>query len=94
MFDRIVIYLQYRRLVRYTDGRAKKLASRLKSFSEDELTMAAKALTDNAYMMGDNPGGVRYATIDYLLRSDEIVEKWLEQADDTVGEIDLSTLTF
>lgn len=93
IFERLVEALQYRRRCLYTDGRKKRLGQRLKSFSDKELLLAARELTNNAYMMGDNPGTVRYATIDYLLRSDEIVERWLEMATDDL-ETDLSKLSF
>ena len=58
-----------------------------------ELVLAAETLADNAFMMGDNPGGVKYATVDYLIRDDGIVEKWLENAD-TAGNSDLTKLEF
>jgi hypothetical protein len=45
-------------------------------------------------MMGDNPNRVKYATVDYLIRSDEIVEKWLEAADESTQGINLTELQF
>lgn len=85
--------LQYRRDPVYNDERAKKLKKRLANFTEAELVLAAETLADNAFMMGDNPGGVKYATVDYLIRDDGIVEKWLENAD-TAGNSDLTKLEF
>ena len=85
--------LEYRRNPVYNGERAKKLKKRLENFSEEDLTLAARTLADNAFMMGDNPGGVKYATVDYLIRSDENVEKWLEIAD-TTSEDDLTKVEF
>ena len=85
--------LEYRRNPVYNAERAKKLKKRLENFSEEDLELAARTLADNAFMMGDNPGGVKYATVDYLIRSDENVEKWLEIADMT-SEDDLTKVEF
>lgn len=85
--------LQYRRDPIYNDERAKKLKKRLDNFKADELILAAKTLADNPFMMGENPGGVKYATVDYLIRTDENVEKWLETAD-TADTSDLTKLEF
>lgn len=84
--------LAYRRDPVYNAERAKKLQKRLANFTAEELTLAAQTLADNDFMMGENPGGVKYATVDYLIRSDENVEKWLEIAD-TASE-DLTKLEF
>lgn len=94
LLDELAKTLQYKRRVIHTPGRLKKLTQRLKSFTEDELKQAVWAMTDNDYMMGDNPNRVKYATIDYALRSDEIVEKWLEQANESAQGINLTSLEF
>jgi hypothetical protein len=94
LLDELATVLQYKRRVIHTPGRLKKLAQRLKSFKEAELVLAARAIVDNDYMMGDNPNRVKYATVDYLIRSDEIVEKWLEAADESTQGINLTELQF
>lgn len=64
--------------VKETDDRKRKLKSRLKDFTADELRTAAKNLGDDEYMQGDNDSGKRWGTLDYLLRSSANVNKWLE----------------
>lgn len=63
-----------------TAGRKDKLALRLKKFKPDDLKRAAEAIASNPFMMGENDRHKRYGTIDYLLRSDEKVDEWLDQA--------------
>lgn len=63
--------------VRFTAGRDSKLRARMKSFSAENIQLAAKALAASPWHMGDNPNGVKYGTIDFLLRNDETVEKWM-----------------
>lgn len=81
LLEKLAKILEYRRSPIYNDQRAKKLKARLAHFTEEEMTLAARTLAENPFMMGDNPNGVKYATVDYLIRGDDIVEKWLEMAD-------------
>ena len=60
-----------------TEGRIRKLQVRLKTFTPAEIMTAARALSEDEYMQGTNDSGKRYGTIDYLLRSDEIIDKYL-----------------
>lgn len=94
LLDTLASTLQYKRKVIHTPLRLKKLTQRLKSFTEDELQLATRAIADNDYMMGDNPNRVKYATVDYAIRSDEIVEKWLEQADESTQGLNVKDLEF
>lgn len=63
----------------FTDGRKTKLKMRLKSYTADDLREAATMLAGSKFHQGDNPNGRRYGTIDFLLRSDETVEHWLQE---------------
>jgi hypothetical protein len=63
--------------VKFFPARHKKLHDRLKMFKHDEIISAAKAIRANEYMQGDNPGKVKYGTIDYLLRNDQKLEEWV-----------------
>ena len=75
--------------VRYTDQRSQKLGTRLKTYSADELRSAAEVIGSDSFMQGDNEGGKRYGNIDYLLRNDEIPDRWLE-SDGAKKEVDLT----
>ena len=66
--------------LKYTPGRAAKLRQRLRTFSADDILQAAQAIAQNDYMMGDNPSGKKYGTVDYLLRNDEKLDEWLESS--------------
>lgn len=78
--------LGFSELVKFTDQRRRKLAARLKTYTAEELRLAAKAIANDGFMQGDNPGGKRYGTIDYLIRSDENLEKWLDRTKQTIPE--------
>lgn len=58
--------------------RQSKLKTRLKTFTPEQLIEAAKNIGENEFLQGDNPQNRRYGTIDYLLRSDEMVASKLE----------------
>lgn len=61
-------------------GRLTKLKRRLTKFPLSDLLQAAEAIAANPFMMGDNPNGRRYGNIDYLLRNDETIDRWLDTA--------------
>lgn len=69
-----------------TPARRKKIASRLKTYSVDELKRAIEACHASPWMRGENEKGQPYGTIDYLMRSDEIVDRWLQVAEARVRE--------
>lgn len=76
-FYMLVKALGFSETVRYTEGRKRKLKSRLRTYKGSEILQAATTLGGDAYMQGDNDKGKRYGDIDYLLRSDEIIDKYL-----------------
>lgn len=80
LFSELVGLLGYTDAVKYTDGRKRKLQARVRISSPDELRRAAQAIAADDYMQGDNPSGRRYGDIDYLIRSDEQVDKWIQKA--------------
>jgi hypothetical protein len=53
-----------------------KLRMRLKRFSFEEIEQAAKNIAENGFMMG-NEDGEKKATLEYLLRNDQQIDKWL-----------------
>jgi hypothetical protein len=76
IFAELVQTLGFTSRVMPTNGRIRKLATRLKQFSYDDVLLAATNIGQDQFLQGDNPGGRRYGDIDYLLRSDEIIDKW------------------
>lgn len=69
--------LKYDRVCKITEGRRRKLKKRLKEFSKDDILLAAEHLSQSSWHMGNNPNNKKYATVDFLLRSDEKIEEWL-----------------
>lgn len=80
LFSELIGLLGYTDTVKYTEGRRRKLQARVRNSSPDELRRAAQAIAGDTYMQGDNPAGKRYGDIDYLIRSDEQVDKWIQKA--------------
>lgn len=62
---------------RYLYARRDKLKARLKAYTPDELIQAANNLTCSEFHMGKNDAKKKYATIDFLIRSDVQIDKWL-----------------
>lgn len=78
LFFKLVDNLRFERgRIKYSPARQSKLAARLKSFSADDLYAASQALAASPWHMGKNPTNTRYGTIDFLLRNDEMVERWI-----------------
>lgn len=75
-FYRLVEELGYSNQVIFTDNRRQKLNNRLRTFTPKDLVEAARGIRNDPHMQGDNDRGKRYGTIDYLLRSDENVDKY------------------
>lgn len=69
--------LGYNGQAKVTDGRLRKLKTRLKTHGPQEILTAATNLRTDDYMQGDNDSGKKFGTIDYLLRSDENVDKYI-----------------
>lgn len=81
LFFKLVDNLKFERnRIKYSAGRQSKLAARLKSFSADDLYAASQALAASPWHMGSNPTNTKYGTIDFLLRNDEMVERWVNTA--------------
>jgi hypothetical protein len=91
LFYILVKKLGYNETTRFTESRKLRLRNRMKTYTPKELAIAADALGNDAYMQGDNDSSKRYGNIDYLLRSDEIIEKYLMDESVIPGEkIDVS----
>lgn len=75
-FYKLVDELGFSNQVMFTDGRRQKLNNRLVKFSPADLIHAARGIRNDPHLQGDNPQGKRYGTIDYLIRSDENVDKY------------------
>lgn len=60
-----------------TPGRISKLKQRLRTFTRDDLFAAAYHLSLSDFHMGKNDSGIKYATVDFLIRNDEQVDRWL-----------------
>lgn len=69
--------LEGERRILETPGRLRKLNARLKVFTPNQILDAAYNLSQSRFHMGENDAHVKYATVDFLLRNDEQVEKWL-----------------
>lgn len=57
---------------------ALKLDARLKTFTIAEIVQSAYHLSQSPFHMGDNDRNKVYGTVEFLLRSDVQIEKWLE----------------
>lgn len=66
----------FKRNFRVTTGRRKKLKTRLETFSYEEIKKALYNLSRSEFHQGKNDRGWK-ADPDFLLRSDEQVDKWL-----------------
>lgn len=78
LFYQLVTGLGFSEQVRFTDERRRKLTSRLRIYTAANMLAAARAIHDDAYLQGDNDRGKRYGDIDYLLRNDQIVDRFLQ----------------
>jgi len=61
-----------------TDGRVKKLKLRFKNFTSEQITKALLNLSRSKFHRGDNDRGWK-ADPDFLIRSDEMVDKWVNR---------------
>lgn len=62
-----------------TSQRKSKINSRLKDFTPDQIKLAIDNLAADPWIRGDNPNGKNYATIDYLFRSTEKMDEWVNK---------------
>ena len=65
--------------IKITQGRIDKLKRRMKTFTLAEIEHAATVIGADDFLQGDNDRKTKYATIDFLIRSDEQVAKYLER---------------
>lgn len=93
LFYELCEILMQGRQVKFTPARANKLRLRLKTFSVDEMKRVARTIASDEFMMGDNPGNRKYGNIDYLLRSDEKMDEWLNNANEQT-QVDLTKVKF
>lgn len=63
-----------------TDDRRIKLAARLRKYSMEDLVKATESLLKSSFHTGKNDKATWYATPDFILRSDEQVDKWLNSS--------------
>lgn len=63
-----------------TDGRKRKFAARRKTFELKDIYDATRNISESAFHMGYNENDKFYATPDFILRSDEQVDKWREES--------------
>ena len=63
-----------------TSTRRAKLKARLKNFTPIDLIEVALTISKDEFMQGKNDGGKKYGTIDYLIRNDEKIEYWINEA--------------
>lgn len=60
-----------------TDDRSDALERRLKKYSMEQVKLAIDALLKSPHHIGKNKSGTWYATPDFLLRNDEMIDRWL-----------------
>lgn len=56
-----------------------KIKTRLRTYTSNELIQAAQNLANDPFMSGDNENQKKYASLEYLVRNDKNVQKWLEE---------------
>lgn len=71
--------------VKLTEKRKAKIKARLADFTVDELKRAIDNLARDPWIMGDNERGKFYATIEYVFRSTEKTEEWINKFDGRKG---------
>lgn len=56
-----------------------KYAARRKVFSREEMLQALLAASNDEFLRGQNPSQKDYLRPKYILRSDDVIEQWLER---------------
>lgn len=69
----------FKRKYKIVEGRGNKLKTRLKTFTLDEILQALTNLSRSSFHRGENDRGW-FADPDFLIRSDEEVDKWLAKS--------------
>ena len=70
---------KFRTNYKETDGRKKKLKNRLESYALDQILLALDNLSQSKFHQGQNDRNWK-ADPDFLLRSDEQIDKWINSA--------------
>lgn len=65
--------------LRATGKYTKAMKNRRLNFTKEEILQAARNLSQSDFHMGKNINHTKYATVEFLLRSDETIEKWLNE---------------
>lgn len=79
VFNQLSSILHPKQKILFTNTRKSKLKQRNKNFSYLQMMTAARNLIRSPWHMGENPGNKKYASLDFLIRNDEQVEKWLNE---------------
>jgi len=83
MKDLDTIYNKYeeifdRKVLARNDTRNKQIKNRLKFFSVDDIISAFQNASKNDFLCGKSDKNTTfYATIDYFIRNDQNIEKWI-----------------
>jgi len=80
LFYELAKILGFTEKIQLTETRLRKLKIRMKRYSIEDLKKAAKAISEDDWLQGNNPGSKRYGTIDYMLRNDEIIDRFLNDS--------------
>lgn len=66
--------------LRVYDDYLSNYRQRRRHFTYEELSAAASSIAASPHMMGKNPESKKYATVEYLLRNNKNVDKWLTES--------------
>jgi len=61
----------------FSDERKRKVKTRLKEYSVNEIKEALINMRKDEFLCGKNDSGIIYANPEYCFRNDKIIEKWL-----------------
>ena len=74
----------YKREYKPTEGRSRKLALRLKTYTWEQIEQSLRNMANQKWTHGDNQKNW-VADPDYLIRSDEVIDKFLNVKDKVVS---------
>lgn len=67
----------YYQRISLTKKRETHIKSRLKNFSVDDIKRSIANIRKSSFHLGENDSSMFYATIEFICRNDETVEKWM-----------------
>lgn len=79
MFEELKTTLKMSGVYKLSPARRTKLKARLKEYAPQDVLRAAVGLSRSEWHMGSNPSQKKYGTPDFLLRSYEQVERFLNE---------------